>query len=74
MKDYYSNTSQIIDMYNQTVNKIKNSNFETTESEDEFLQNFCIHFAHALIKDTGFGGKSREELEKICEIILDVIR
>ena len=74
MKDYYSNTRRTIDMYNQAANKIKNSNFETTESEDEFLQNFCIHFAHALIKDTGFGGKSREELEKICEIILDVIR
>lgn len=74
MKDYYKNTRDCIDMYNQVVDKIGNNWNDTTNVEDEFLQNFCIHLAHALIKDTGFGSTSREELSKVADIINDVIR
>jgi len=56
------------------VDKIGNHWNDTTNVEDEFLQNFCIHLAHALIKDTGFGATSREELSKVADIINDVIR
>lgn len=46
--------------------------YDTTDEEDEFLQNFCLYFAHALIKDTGFSKPARDELSKIAEIIRDV--
>ena len=74
MKDYYENTREIMNTYNMVQDKILTHSDETTSEEDEFLQNFCIHFAHALIKDTGYGSHSREELGKICDIINDVIR
>ena len=72
--DYYPNTRQTIDRYNQVINKIYDDPNETYEEEDEFLHNFCLHLAHALIKDTGYGQESREELGKIADIINDVIR
>ncbi len=74
MKDYYKNTRKCIDEYNYVQEKMANSPHVTDEVEDEFVQNFCIHFAHALIKDTGFGQTSRDELERIADIINDVIR
>ena len=74
MKDYYINTRNCIDTYNAIQDKIQNHIDTTNETEDEFLHNFCIYFAHALIKDTGFGQTSREELEKVADIINDVIR
>ena len=74
MKDYYANLRQCIDTYNMIQDKIKNHTDTTNDAEDEFLANFCIHFAHALIKDTGFGQTSRDELEKIADIINDVVR
>ncbi len=74
MKDYYENTRKCIDEYNFIQEKMTSSPHVTTEGEDEFIQNFCIYFAHALIKDTGFGQSSREELEKITDIVNDVIR
>ena len=74
MKDYYVNTRNLIDKYNEVINKIVSSCYESTEQEDEFLTNFCIYLAHALIKDTGMGQTSREELGKVADIINDVIR
>lgn len=74
LKDYYINTRSILDRYNYVQEKIKTSHIELAADEDEFLQNYCIHLAHALIKDTGYGQQSREELEKVADIINDVIR
>lgn len=73
MKDYYKNVRGIIDKYNQICNKVMQSQEELTDDEDEVLHNFCIYLAHALIKDTGFGQQSREELAKVASIINDVI-
>lgn len=74
MKDYYSHTRDVIDTYNDIMNKIKTSKTEVEDDKDEFVQNFCIHLAHALIKDTGSGQLAREELCKVADIINDVIR
>ena len=74
MKDYYENTRNCIDKFNAVQEKIKTHTDTTNNDEDEFLHNFCLHFAHALIKDTGYGQQSREELEKVADIINDVIR
>lgn len=52
---------------------IKNSPAETSEETDEFLTNFCLYLAHALIKDTGYGQQSRDELNRVADIISDVI-
>lgn len=73
MKDYYINTRHAIDKYNQIIDDICNSKEESTEDSDEYIQNFCLYLAHALIKDTGFGQASRDELAKIANIILEVV-
>ena len=73
MKDYYKNTRQVFDIYNKIMEKIQTSLDETTDDEDEFVANFCLHLAHALIKDTGAGQTSREELCKVADIINTVI-
>ena len=73
MKDYYSNTRACIDRYNEILERIKSDPHPTQEDEDEFLQNFCLHLAHALIKDTGCGQQSRDELGKVADIINVVI-
>ena len=73
MTDYYANTRAVFDRYNAVQNKIKTSPEVTTDDEDEFLQNFCIHLAHALVKDTGYGQQSREELGRVADIIGDVL-
>lgn len=74
MKDYYPTVRETIDRYNQTMNNIANCKEETTDDDDEFLQNFSIYLAHALIKDTGGGQCAREELEKAADIINVVVR
>lgn len=74
MKDYYSNTRTTIDKYNDVMEQIKTSRSEIPDQEEEFVMNFCIHLAHALIKDTGGGQLAREELGKCADIINDVIR
>jgi len=53
---------------------MKSSDYPTTEEEDEFLSNYCVYLAHALVKDTGFGQTSRDELVKVADIINDIIR
>lgn len=74
MKDYYENTRCCIDRYNEITDKIKGFSDVTNSDEDEFLDNYCIHLAHALIKDTGTGQLARDELGKVADIINDVIR
>lgn len=74
MKDFYKNTRDLIDKYNQIVDEIKTSSREINDDDDEFIMNFCIYLAHALIKDTGSGELAREELSKTANIINDVIR
>ncbi len=74
MKNYYQNTIDCIKKYNQIINTIQFSPVETNDEEDEFLDNFCIYLAHALIKDHGTGQLSREELCKVADIINDVCR
>ena len=74
MKDFYKNTRECIDEYNEVMNVINTSAEETKDEQDEFLQHFCLHLAHALIKDVGFDITSREELCKTADIINDVLR
>ena len=73
MKDYYKHTRLVIDKYNNIMDDIKTKTTETDEESDEFVMNFCLHLAHALIKDTGSGQLAREELGKVADIINDVI-
>ena len=74
MIDYYKNVRNCIDEYNRIQDKIRNCEEPTTGIEDEFLQNHCIHLAHALIKDAGYGSRSREEMCKMADIVNDVLR
>ena len=73
MKDYYKNTRACINEYNRIVNKVFTCEQELTDKEDEKLDNHCLYLAHALLKDTGPAGTAREELEKMCDVIKDVI-
>lgn len=73
MKDYYRNTRACISEYNRIINKILTCEQELTDKEEERLDNHCIYLAHALIKDAGPGDKTREEMRKMCTVILDVL-
>lgn len=70
MTDYYKNTRECIDRYNQIVHKIQTSPAETFNDEDEFLDNFHVYLAHALIKDAGPGTVSRDRLMKTMDVVL----
>ena len=72
MYNFYPSTTQCINKYNTIQYKMENLAVETSEVEDEFITNFCVYLAHALIKDTGTGQQSRQELCKTARIILDV--
>lgn len=74
MVDYYSNTRQFIDRYNEIQEKIKTNPQPTDSTEDEFMTNQCLYLAHALIKDVGYGSTARDELVKTADIINDVLR
>lgn len=73
MKDYYKNTRACINEYNRIVNKVVTCEQELTDKEEEKLDNHCLYLAHALLKDIGPAGTAREELEKMCNVIKDVI-
>ena len=73
LKDFYENTRNAIDKYNQIQDDIKNLPNEISEDDNEFLQNFCIHLAHALIKDTGYCQVFRDELLRVADIIIAAI-
>jgi len=55
VENYYPNMTKYINEYNRIIRKITYSQDETSDDEDEFLTNLCIHLAHALIKDHGAG-------------------
>ena len=55
MKNYYENTINFINEYNRIMDKMMFGEDSTTEDEDEFITNTCIHLAHSLIKDVGTG-------------------
>lgn len=74
MKDFYTNTRQCIDRYNEIQEKIVTGKNELNDGDFEYLTNFCVYMAHALIKDVGYGGRSREELSRMADIINDVVR
>ena len=74
MIDYYKNTRNFIDRYNEIQEKIKSDPQPTNADEDEFMSNQCLHLAHALIKDVGYGSVARGELVKTADIINDVLR
>lgn len=70
MKDYYVNTRACIDDYNAIINKIYTCAEETTDSEDERLQNHPLYLAHALIKDIPNVG----DITTVAKIILDTVK
>ena len=72
MKNYYENTINFINEYNRIMDKMMFGEDSTTEDEDEFITNTCIHLAHSLIKDVGTGQVSRIELCKTANVIKDV--
>ena len=72
IKNFYQFTSDCISKYNRIQYKMENSSEDTTENEDEFIENFCMYLAHALIKDTGSGQIARIELCKAADIIKKV--
>lgn len=69
MTDYYKNTRKCIDDYNQLLDYICTSYDETTDEQDELLQNHMIYLAHALIKDI----RRDDDLKKIAGIIFATI-
>lgn len=73
MTDYFKNTTMAIENYNHIINKIIKSTIETTDVEDEYLTNFALYLAHALIKDYGDGGTARDELRRMARIIIAVL-
>lgn len=73
MTDYFINTREAIDKYNSIVDCIKNGKIEIDDKDDEYIYNFHLYLAHALLKDYGPDGISRSELKQVAKIILDVI-
>lgn len=73
MKNYFQNTTNCIIKYNNVIDTISHGLDPTTDDEDEFIINFCIYLAHALIKDYGDTGQARDELLRCVRIIEDVI-
>jgi len=73
MTDYFVNTRSAIDKYNEIINHIQTSSHETTDEDDEYIYNYHLYLAHALLMDYGPQGTSRSELRQIAKIILDVL-
>ena len=69
MTDFYKNTRACIDEYNAIVNKIYRNTEETTDEEDEKLQNHCLYLAHALIRDI----PNVWDIKTVAKIILDTV-
>jgi len=68
MKNYYYNTISCIEKYNEIMDSANSGSFPA-DNDEEFLQNFFIYFAHALIKDAGRTRFNREELSRMADII-----
>ena len=73
MDDFYKCTRECIDEYNRIQDKIRNCEDETTDEEDEFIYNHCVHLAHALIKDCGMSKAAREEMGQMAKIIINIV-
>ena len=69
MKNFYENTFACLNRYNELQDLMEFHYDSTTEEQDEFVINFPVYLAHALIKDTGFGRESRRQLRQAAEII-----
>lgn len=69
MKDFYANVRECIDDYNRILDKICTSPHETTDAEDERLQNHTLYLAHALIKDINV-----TDVTTVAKIILDTVK
>lgn len=69
MKDFYTNVRECIDDYNRILDKICTSPHETTDAEDERLQNHTLYLAHALIKDINV-----TDVTTVAKIILDTVK
>lgn len=69
MKDFYTNVRECIDDYNRILDKICTSPYETTDAEDERLQNHPLYLAHALIKDINV-----TDITTVAKIILDTVK
>lgn len=69
MKDFYTNVRECIDDYNRILDKICTSPHETTDAEDERLQNHTLYLAHALIKDINV-----TDITTVAKIILDTVK
>ena len=74
MIDFYKNTRKCIDDYNIIQNKIRTSEDETNDADDEMMVNHALYLAHALIKDAGYSKIARDELCKMADIINDICR
>lgn len=70
MKDFYTNVRECIDDYNRILDKICTSPHETTDAEDERLQNHPLYLAHALIKDI----PNVADITTVAKIILDTVK
>ena len=70
MENYFKQTTDAINNYNYIIDKISSCTEETTDVEDEYLSNFGIYLAHALLKDYGFGASSIAELIRVAKIII----
>lgn len=55
MKDFFENTRRCMDKYNELQEKMLSSSIDTTDEEDEFLDNFQDYLSSALIDDYGIG-------------------
>lgn len=74
MKDYYKNTNACLLRYNEISDKIFHGEETTHDEEDEFILNFAVYLAQALIADAGFSEIAREQLGKMADIINDAVR
>lgn len=74
LKDYYKNTRECIDEYNEIVEKVFEDTQELTDELTEKLDHHCIYLAHALLKDAGPGATARQELSRMCDVIKAVLK
>ena len=73
MKDYYKHTNACLRRFNEISDKILNGKEATHDEEDEFLLNFPLYLAQALVSDAGFSETAREQLTKMAGIINEAV-
>lgn len=70
MKSFFKNTRMIMDRYETIQDLIWHSERETTDEEDEFLDNIQYLLAESIAKDYSDGWE--HELETLGENILEL--